>query len=768
MNHISEIKNRLLPLTPVVGVLERLLECLPRQRIQVRLKASSQISVLDINKGEYRANGNAPEFEIDFDPSCFEKSWCYLEVALTRNSGNREASLRVISQNGKKTIILIPSNLRGTVREVIHIPDDVVSLFWSPMKAPGFFSQSEFQLHRITLLESMLRRLYRVLHDCYRYRHNFTVMFPGFSMIRLLTDLHATYTHTARMRINRTNNNDYSAFISKYDSLNVHEVSRIMKLIANFETQPLISIIMSVRDDDISSLNSSLESVKQQLYSNWELIISCASLGVRNQTTDVVHADTSDRIRIVSPDNNAEIMLMSDSDLLNQSLQTARGEWVMHLIVGDRLPRHALFHLVDEINKHPVARFIYGDDDYVNATCQRREPRFKPNWNPDLLTSCDYIGPPALYYYPMLVKIGGYALGVNGVEDYELRLRYLKDLGENHIRHVHKVLYHQLIRNISTDEEQQLHAAGWEALRRHFLDTGVKVENGVAPLLYHIRHPIPSPAPLVSIIIPNKNKAELLRTCIGGIINDNDYPNWEIIIVDNNSTEQTMLAYLESLLEDSRIRVLHYNEPFNYSAMNNLAVRHALGEILLLLNNDIEVISPGWLTEMVSHAIRPGTGAVGAKLLYPDNTVQHVGVILGIGGVAAHMHRFLSGDAPGYCFRAVVAQNISAVTGACLAVRKSLYNQVGGLDEVNLHVAYNDIDFCLKLLDAGYKNIFTPFASLYHHESLTRGTDDTLEKKAIYHREFNYMKNKWGDKLVSDPAYNKNLSLENEHFAFNM
>ncbi|MDD2469064.1 MAG: glycosyltransferase family 2 protein, partial [Desulfobulbus sp.] len=282
--------------------------------------------------------------------------------------------------------------------------------------------------------------------------------------------------------------------------------------------------------------------------------------------------------------------------------------------------------------------------------------------------------------------------------------------------------------------------------------------------LYHIRHPLPTPAPLVSIIIPSRDKKNILEGCIESIVHKTRYPNWEILIVDNQSTETTTLDYLEAVQQHPRIQVLRYDHPFNFSAINNFAVEQARGEVLALVNNDVEIITPEWLDEMVSHSLQPGIGAVGAKLLYENNTIQHAGVILGIGGVAGHAHKNLAQDAPGYRNRAMVAQNLSAVTGACLVVRKKLYQEVGGLNAADFAVAFNDIDFCLKLAAQGYRNVFTPHAVLYHHESISRGHDDTPEKQTIFNREFHAMKRIWGSTLQKDPAYNPNLSTDFEGF----
>ena len=270
---------------------------------------------------------------------------------------------------------------------------------------------------------------------------------------------------------------------------------------------------------------------------------------------------------------------------------------------------------------------------------------------------------------------------------------------------------------------------------------------------------------MVTIIVPTRDRVDILRKCVESIFEKTDYENWELLVVDNRSVEPSTLRYLQQLQADKRVKVLRYDAPFNYSALNNYAAKHANGELFALLNNDVEAIESNWLSEMVSHALRPGVGAVGAKLLYANQTIQHAGVILGIGGVAGHAHKYLAGVANGYFFRAVCTQNFSAVTGACLIVTRKCFEEVGGLNEGDLAVAFNDIDFCLKLVSAGYRNVFTPYALLYHHESISRGNNDTKEKQIIFQKEFSYMQATWGKRLLDDPAYNRNLTREFEDFS---
>jgi GT2 family glycosyltransferase len=279
-----------------------------------------------------------------------------------------------------------------------------------------------------------------------------------------------------------------------------------------------------------------------------------------------------------------------------------------------------------------------------------------------------------------------------------------------------------------------------------------------------VRYALPDQPPLVTLIIPTRDQVDVLRKCIESLKTKTDYPNFEVLVLDNQSSDPATLKYLAALGKDSRFKVIRYDAPFNYSAINNYAVTLAKGEIIGLMNNDIEAIHSDWLHEMVSHVLRPEVGAVGAKLLYSDGTIQHAGVILGLGGLAGHAHKYFDGKSWGYYHRANLTQTLSAVTAACLLVRKSVYEQVGGLDEVNLTVAYNDVDFCLKVREAGYRNIYTPYATLYHHESISRGQENTPEKQARFMREFTFMQQKWGDLLKTDPYYNPNLTQTTEDF----
>ncbi|MFA5058709.1 MAG: glycosyltransferase family 2 protein, partial [Opitutaceae bacterium] len=443
---------------------------------------------------------------------------------------------------------------------------------------------------------------------------------------------------------------------------------------------------------------------------------------------------------------------------------------------------HALYEVVALLNTRPDTDLVYSDEDKLDAGGRRREPYFKPDFEPDLFTGQNYITHLVVYRAALLRATGGFRVGLEGSQDWDLALRFLERTSPERVRHVPKVLYHWRAITGSTafraGEKAYHPEAARRALAEHFARRGLAVELSPVPGgHWRVRYPLPAPAPFVSLIIPTRNGGKLLRRCVDSIIEKTTYPAYEIIIVDNGSDDPELLAYLQALEsrqapalqgvppERARVQVLHDASPFNYSTLNNHAVAQARGKIVGLLNNDLEVINGGWLEEMASQAARPEIGCVGAMLYYPNGTIQHAGVVLGVGGVAGHAFRDYPRGTEGRFNGARLVQNYSAVTAACLVIRKSVFVEVGGLDEKELAVAYNDIDFCLKVRAAGYRNLWTPFAELYHHESASRGADDTHEKRERFRQETATMLVRWGPELKQDPAYNPNLTHELNDFS---
>ncbi len=535
-----------------------------------------------------------------------------------------------------------------------------------------------------------------------------------------------------------------------------------------FRARPVISVVMPVFDPPEGLLSKAIQSVLDQVYPHWELCVADdASTQPHVRETLERFAALDPRIKVTYRPKNGHIC-----EATNTAIELATGEFIALFDHDDVLSPVALYEVAAEVDAHPDAQLIYSDEDKIDAEDRRFDPYFKPDWNPDLNYGQNYISHLSVYRAALIRELGGFRKGFEGSQDWDLLLRAIDRIPPSAIRHIPKLLYHWRAVPGSTAlqlaEKSYPVEAARMALEDHFRRRGETVEMHPVPGdHWRVKYPVPSPAPLVSLIIPTRNAAKLVRQAVDSILSTTDYPNYEIIIVDNESDDPETIEYLAEIGRgsDPRTRVLPFHAPFNYSAINNFAVREAHGDVVGLLNNDVEAINRDWLSEMVSHAVRPGIGAVGAMLYYPLNTVQHAGVILGLGGVAGHPFKeFPRGD-QGQKNRLRLVQNYSAVTAACLVIRKDRFLEVGGFNEKDLPIAFNDVDLCCKLIEAGYRNLWTPHAEFYHHESATRGVEDTPEKKARFQSEIDYMMNTWGALLMADPAYNPNLTLVGEDFS---
>ncbi|WP_436295664.1 MULTISPECIES: glycosyltransferase family 2 protein [unclassified Variovorax] len=556
----------------------------------------------------------------------------------------------------------------------------------------------------------------------------------------------------------------YQEWVAAYDAPDRSTRMALRSAIADWPLRPRLSVIVPSYNGRPAWLRQAIESVRSQIYPDWELCIA-DDASTRDEVRSLLrsYARSDPRIKVEFRPRNGHISVAS-----NSALALASGEWIVLLDHDDLLAPHALYCVAREIVEHPEARMIYSDEDTIDARGWRSHPYFKPDWNPDLFRSQNMFSHLGAYQKRLVEGVGGFREGFEGSQDYDLALRCMERLNSAQIRHIPRVLYHWRAHDQSTaqsaDAKPYAQAAAERALNEHFGRAGVSAVAEAVPQGYCVRYGLPELPPLVTLIIPTRNAEALVRQCVESIVARTAYPNYEILLVDNGSDDPEALAYFASLDAQPGFAVLRDDRPFNYSALNNFAVSRAQGEFVALVNNDIEVISPEWLAEMVSIAMQPGVGAVGAKLLYPDRTLQHAGVLLGVGGIAGHAHKHFEAWQPGYGGRAQLIQSFSAVTAACMVVRKSLYEQVGGLDEQHLPVAYNDVDFCLRLREAGYRNVWTPYAELLHHESATRGADITAEARERFEMESAYMRQRWGELLAADPAYNPNLTLDHEGF----
>ncbi|MDQ3288178.1 MAG: glycosyltransferase family 2 protein [Pseudomonadota bacterium] len=717
--------------------------------------------------GEWVANGNDPQLRLERGgaPLALPAGWYELEMQITVTAGRiRDAALYPDYGEGhlpREMIRLTAADGDGWVRQLVMFQAPIVSLRFDPSMQQLQFVLNSCSLRRLSRGAALVRLLDVPRHGdggrnwpalvgsiC-----SFVVDAVRHGVSNAATNLYAGSDADGGSEV------DYGNWVRLYDTLLDGDRRLLEARTRGLEAGPLISVLLPVYETPEVWLKRCIDSVRAQAYPKWELcVVDDASPSPHVLRILHAYARRDPRIKVMRRDENGHIARAS-----NSALQMAQGSYIGLLDHDDELRPHALLEMADAIAKHPGVGLLYSDEDKIDAEGRRFHPNFKPDWNPDLLLSQNYVCHFTVVETALARRVGGFRAGFEGSQDHDLFLRCTSQLQPAQIHHVPKVLYHWRAITGSTALERgskdYAAAAGARAVEDLLAKTapGASVEE-LAHGHYRVRWPLPTMPPKVSIIVPTRDRADLLRTCVESVLGTTCYPDLELVVVDNQSSEPEALEYLESLRSVAQVRVLEFDAPFNYSAINNWAVDQCSGDVVCLLNNDIEVLSGDWLRELVSQALRPGIGAVGALLYYPDRSIQHAGVILGLGGVANHIYTGQAAGYPGHGARALVAQNLSAVTGACLVTRRAVYQQIGGLDE-RLQVAFNDIDFCLRLREAGYRNVWTPFAELLHHESASRGRDESPEKRERFLGEVRYMESRWGDWLQGDPAYNRNLSL---------
>lgn len=533
-----------------------------------------------------------------------------------------------------------------------------------------------------------------------------------------------------------------------------------------FALNPVISIVVPLFMTSEIHLSEMIESVLAQTYGNFELCLADGS-GEDSRILDLLGAyeKKDGRIKVCILDSNLGI-----SGNTNEALRMATGEFIAFLDHDDFLPPNALFEVISVVNGHPDAEVIYTDEDKVDMEGKRYfSPHFKPDFNIDLLRSANYISHFLVVSKDIAERVGEFRREFDGAQDYDFILRAVEEA--KHIYHVPKILYHWRSHEESSAEnpENKLYAfeAGRRALDAHYARKRIPavVTSGISHGIYHTHYNWDE-KPLISIIIPNKDHIEDLANCIDSIENRSDYRNFEFIIVENNSEKEETSAYYQKLQDvNPRVNVVRYEGEFNYSEINNSGVGFANGEYILFLNNDTEIINTDCITELLGYCLREDVGAVGAKLYYPDDTIQHAGVIVGLGGVAGHTFVGLPRYEYGYFSRENCAQDYSAVTAACMMTKKSLFMEVGGFSD-DFRIAFNDIDYCLKVREKGKLVVYNPYAELYHFESKSRGQEDTPEKVERFNSEIDRFTRKWREFLrKGDPYYNVNLTLDRADFS---
>ena len=523
--------------------------------------------------------------------------------------------------------------------------------------------------------------------------------------------------------------------------------------------EPLISVAVPAYRTPGTFLVQMMDSLLAQTYRNWELCIANGSPEDPEMKKILREYTGKDkRIRVKNLEENLGI-----AGNTNAALEMAEGEFIGILDHDDLLAPNALYEIAAALDKDGSLEAVYTDEDKVTTDLgEHFQPHLKPDFNLDLLRSNNYICHFFVVKRSVLEKTGGFRPEFEGAQDYDFIFRCVEKAEK--VGHIPEILYHWRTHKESTADNpaSKMYAfeAGKRAIEAHLERTGVPGTVSHTPDygFYRVTYPVQG-EPLVSIIIPNKDEKETLKACIESIREKTEYTNYEILIIENNSTSQEIFHYYKELSEDPRIRLLRWKKKFNYSAINNYGVRHAKGEYLLFLNNDVTVITPGWIKEMLGVCQRPDTGAVGVKLIYPDNTIQHAGCVIGIGGIAGHMFVDMPANRTGYLHKASLLQDMSAVTAACMMMKRSAFVEAGGFTE-ELSVAFNDVDLCLKVRQNGKLIVYDPYVQLYHMESKTRGVEDNKAKVRRFQEEIEYMRTRWIDILKKgDPYYNKNLSL---------
>ena len=618
--------------------------------------------------------------------------------------------------------------------------------------------RNHFVLRLFSKLEELSHKVYS------KTKHFLSVFFRFIALIwkqhhfLVPIKLWRKYFYDFRVTLKAANNNlFYNPFVQS-DYLSWLSSQKLEKDLESLSYCPLISILIPVYNVKSKILSECLDSILNQSYTNFEICLADDHSTKKETIYTLKQYEKKDpRIKVIYRNENGHI-----SAATNSALSIAKGEFIALVDNDDLLDRNALYENVLALNKDQSIDFIYSDEDKIDFNGRRCVPHFKPDYSPDTLLSLNYICHFSVIRKKLVEEVGGFELGMEGAQDYDLFLKIVEKT--THIHHIPKILYHWRMVEGSTsasmDNKDYASDKGKIAIENALIRRNIKghVEIDSKSLYYRVVYEYEEP--LVSIIIPTKDYADVTERCLQSIYEKTTYKNFEILLVNNRSIEQETYQLFDKYTKMYRnFKVIDADMEFNYSKINNMAINQSKGDVIVLLNNDTEVITSDWLKIMVGYALQPHVGAVGAKLLYPDMTVQHGGIILGLGGVASHAYIGSNRDDIGAYGRLRVPYNYSGVTAACLVIRKSLFNKVGGLEE-DLKVAYNDVDLNLKILEAGYFNLLVPQVELIHHESKSRGLDTSSEKYKRFVLEQEYMYNKWESKVQYDHFYNENYSYK--------
>ncbi|HOZ25852.1 MAG TPA: glycosyltransferase family 2 protein [Hyphomonadaceae bacterium] len=707
-----------------------------------------------LGSGVWLAKDNDPQFEIS-PPEGPIRPGAYEITISTTDTSETPLRPRIYFDFGdgytEANSTQLPS-MMGSGTFLIEIPQRTHRVRFDPIAASGRFILHDISARRVSLMDAVgwIRRQPNNRQEA------IAALLSGgpYKAMNLSSPSRSDVVETM----------DYQAWLRRHEPSVVTSTTRIQQHLKKLPRLPTISIVMPAYSSRPAWLREAVECVRNQVYPNWELCVvdDCSpDPETYKLLTDLAKNDA--RIKIGRLPTNSGI-----SAATNAALAMATGEWVAFMDHDDVLRGDALALIADAIATNPKSRIIYTDEDKIDENGARSDPYMKGGWNRELFYAQNFINHLTVIRRDVINQAGPLRPGFDGSQDYDLLLRCIEIAGEAAIHHVPFICYHWRFANqrvnFSMTQGDRAFDAAMRALNEHFTRTRMPAvsQRVRADANYTRVKWFPENAPLVSLIIPTRDRRAILETAVRSIREKTTYSNYEILIVDNDSTDPSTLAYFETLKKSGAARIIPAPGPFNFSRINNIAAREARGEILGLINNDVEVRNGEWLEEMVSHFALPDVGATGAKLYYPDGRIQHAGVVTGIGGVAGHLYKLAAEDAEGPFSLLRLPRETTCATAACLLVRADLFNTVGGLDEENLTVAFNDIDLCMKIRAAGKRIIWTPFAELTHHESVSRGQDTDPDKQIRFQNEVRHMLAKWGKALDKDPYYSPNLTLTHE------
>ncbi|MEF8732996.1 MAG: glycosyltransferase family 2 protein [Candidatus Accumulibacter meliphilus] len=735
----------------------------PLRRVTLKAQGLADIGHVD-GTGTWLVTGPEPRLELLPESGHYLSGWVLLRGELHRRGMDFTTALLAEVAGPFTTWVEyhIPVSLKGTILELLYFQPGVVRLEFQPMGGAGSFELLNLSLQKVNAAGVALRRAQRVRH-IFLTKPRSQREKMGLHWHTPLLGLRKSYELAGRLRGYYPTLN-YAQWLERVDALTGDDRRRMLRHSKQWRKRPAFGLLVFAGVAEIDQLKLTLSSLQSQLYLHVRVLV----LAPENELTDMREALS------IGPEWLSVHSLQS-LQRADESSVSGLGEhdWWMTLPAGAVLGEHALYWYASTALSSPQSRLLYSDHDHLDADGCRVDPEFKPDWSLELLRSSNYLQSAVALRADLVAEVSSVALdsvamalanGMAGEGLHAYLLRATERMPSAAIQHITAVLLH--LPKPAGDESVGDEALLIKPVAEHLSRLGVDAETTLSKHRYcRVRYKLPALGPLVTIIIPTRDELHHLHACVESVLSRSTYRNFELLVVDNQSSDAETLQYLRALEGRSQVRVLRYPQVFNFSAINNFATANAGGEVLCLLNNDTEVITPDWLEEMLGHLIQADVGVVGAKLYFGDGRVQHAGDTVGPGGLAHHLHSFLAHDAPGYCGRAVQAQDLSAVTGACLLTWKKLYQDLGGLDAVNLPVAFNDVDYCLRVRDAKRRVVWTPYAELYHHESVSRGKEDSPEKIRRARREVQYMRKRWQGILHHDPFYNPNLSYERPDFS---